>query len=211
MSIAQKSPYARTLPLFAKGASLDQIARQGLCLPGHVVSVSGAIVTISFDVNGLTLGQVTMPLASPTYIMLPIQAGDKGVAVPASFYLGGVSGIGGGTANDVQRGNMATLWWEPIGSTSFTTPDPNSVVIRGPNGVILQDISGGTVATLTPTGLTITSASGTLTFTAGGHTVVIDSSGITLDGILFSTHTHLPGTYVADGEPITGISGVVST
>jgi hypothetical protein len=201
MSNAQKTPFARFLPQLAIGNALDQIAQLGLGVPGHVVSISGAIVTVAFDVTGLTLPQVTMPVASPTYLMWPIQPNDKGLAMPASFYLGGVSGLGGGTANDVPRGNLSALYWQPIGNKSFTTPDANSVVIRGPNGVRTQDIGGGTVSTLTPGGLNVTSASGSITLSAGGKTLVINSSGITIDGILWETHYHGD---VASGTENTG-------
>lgn len=179
-------------------------------MPGHVVAISGAIVTVAFDVTGLTISPVQMPLASPEYLRLPIQKGDKGVAVPASFYLGGVSGLGGGTATDTLQGNLSTLYWVPLGSKSFSAVDPNAVTIYGPNGVVLRDKNSQTVFTLTPSGVVATSSSGSFSFSAGGHTLVINSTGVIIDDKVFLTHDHTPGTYVAGSTPVTGVGGPVA-
>lgn len=208
-SNAYKTPLSHTLNRFASRKALDEILKRGLAVPGHVTAVSGAIVTIAFDLTGLTLSKIAMPLAAAEYIRLPIQANDKGLAVPASFYLGGVSGLGGGTADTTLQGNLSTLFWLPIGSKNFSTVDPNAVTIYGPNGVVLRDTASGTVATLTPTGLVVTSTSGTISLSAGGHTVVISSAGVVIDGVTFAIHSHLPGTYVAGSTPVTGDSGIV--
>jgi hypothetical protein len=182
----QKTPLARTLPTFVSGRSLDEIAKQGLAIPGHVVAVSGAIITVSFDVAGLTISPVQMPLGSPEYLRLPIQKGDKGVAVPASFYLGGISGLGGGTATDTLQGNLSTLFWMPLGNKNWSAVDPNAVTIYGPNGVTLRDSASQTAATLTPGGVAITGggltvstgASGTFT-TPTGQTVTVQDGIVT--------------------------------
>jgi hypothetical protein len=187
---AQKTPISRTLPAFTKQKSLEEIAQLGLAIPGVIVSVAGAIVTVNLQVKGLTLPTVQqMPLASPEYIRLPIQPGDKGLAVPASFYLGGISGLGGGVADDTQCGNLATLYWVPIGSTRFSSVDPNAVTVYGPNGVVLRDSESQTIFSLMPSGIQA-SSEGSFSFTAGGHTLLINSAGISLDGILFALHTH---------------------
>lgn len=46
-----------------------------------------------------------------------------------------------------------------------------------------------------------------LTLTAGGKTITINASGITIDGILWETHSHSPGTYNITGSPVTGEAG----
>jgi hypothetical protein len=99
MTEAQKVPLSRSLSAFAQKKALSEIAKRGQALPGHVVAVSGAIVTVNFDVQGVTLPQVAMPLIGAEYIRWPIQVGDKGYAAAADAYLGGVSGLGGGTAD----------------------------------------------------------------------------------------------------------------
>lgn len=50
------------------------------------------------------------------------------------------------------------------------------------------DIDGTTI-TIDGTTITVTGTT-TLTFTCGGHTVVITSAGVTIDGIIFHTHEH---------------------
>jgi hypothetical protein len=208
MSNVQKTPISRTLPAFIQQRALDEIAKQGLGIPGHVVSVSGAIVTVAFDVTGLTLPQVTMPIASAEYIRLPIQAKDKGVALPASFYLGGVSGLGGGTATDSLQGNLSALFWVPLGSKGFSTVDPNVLTLYGPQGVTIRDSGSGTVFKLTPTGVTVTAGT-SISFSAAGHTIVINSTGVIIDGKTFLLHDHQAGALVAGSVAVTGISGPV--
>ena len=209
MSQAEKIPLARTLPLMVERGALDEIGALGLALPGHVVAVSGAIVTVAFDVAGATLPQVTMPVAGSQYVRLPIQIGDIGVAVPASVYLGGASGLGGGVATLYQRGNLSSLMWQPIGNKTWTAVNADYVVVQGPNGVQLQDLSGAVVATFDKSsGVSVTFGSGSIvmnssgvTVSFGSHSVVIDSSGVTIDGILWDTHYH---TGVTTGGGITG-------
>lgn len=204
MSLQQKTPLSRTLSRFAKRKALDEIAELGLGLPGHVVSVAGAIVTVEFDVRGATLEQVTMPIAGSLYVRIPVQIGDLGVAVPCDAYLGGVSGLGGGTATLTRRGNLSTLMWVPIGNASWAPTD--YVVCQGPNGVQLQDLSGAVVATFDKTsGVSMTFGSGSIamnssgiTLSFGGKSIVINSSGVTIDGIPWDSHKH-PGVTTGTG------------
>lgn len=228
MTAAQKTPLSRTLPAFTSARALDEISKLGLGVPGTVKAVSGAIVTINFEVTGLTLPPVQMPLGSPEYIRLPIQPGDKGVAVPASFYLGGISGLGGGTADDTQRGNLSTLYWVPIGSKNFSAVDPNTLVLYGVAGAKIQDsVSPSTTLSVTSAGVAINSTTGntttnantsmsytagttvsytagtSITFTVGSHSIVISASGVTIDDRLFLAHQHTltqPGT--GTGGPV---------
>lgn len=191
----QKTPLARTLPLFAQNVVLNEIEKRGYALPGHVVKVSGSIVTVAFDVADANLPQVTIPVLGPEYIRLPIQVGDKGVAFPASVPIGNVSGLGAAAANpniSVVCGNLSTLIWFPVGSANFSaTPDANALVLYGPDGVIIKDKAGNTVATLTSSGWTLTAPT-TIQMTVGSKTLKITSSGIFIDGETtdFLAHTH---------------------
>jgi hypothetical protein len=197
MSNTQKTPLSRTLPQFVQQKVLDQISQLGLGVPGHVTVVDGAIVTVSFDVTGLTLPLVQMPVAESAYVRLPIQVGDKGVAIPATWYLGGVSGLGGGTADTTQRGNLATLVWFPVGNQGWPSVNPNALVLQGPDGVVEQDAGGNTTSTLTPNGVAVSAketyaitAGTSITFSVGGVSIVINASGVTIDGVPFLPHTH---------------------
>jgi hypothetical protein len=198
---AQKTPLARTLSQFAQGKALDEIAKRGQALPGHVIAVSGPIVTVNFDVSGATLPQVTMPLIGAEYIRYPIQVGDKGYAAAADAYLGGVSGLGGGTADLALRGNLSALVWVPIGNKNWTVPpssDANTLALYGKLALLLLDsIAGNNSIKLTSTGITMTAGSSTIlltpsgiTLNSGGHTITIGSSGVTIDGKVFLTHEH---------------------
>jgi hypothetical protein len=158
MGVAQKTPLARGLSRFAQRKAIEEISKLGYAPPGHVVAVNGAIVTINFDVSGLTLPQVQMPLFGPEYIRYPVQVGDKGVAFPASFYLGGVSGLGDGTADDTQRGNLATLVWFPIGNAKWAAV---------PAGVVAN-----TLCTATGNLSVANAASGVFTTTTGDTVTV---------------------------------------
>jgi hypothetical protein len=200
MSQAQKTPLSRTLSIFAQQKARDEIAKLGQALPGHVIAVSGAIVTVAFDVAGMTIPQVTMPLFGPEYIRYPVQVGDKGVAFPASVYIGGVSGLGGGTANGTVQANLSTLVWFAIANKKWSPVDPLAVTIYGPNGVVLRDEASATVATLTPAGFNVT-AHTSISLSAGGHTILISAAGITIDGHLFALHTHAG---VTAGTGVTG-------
>lgn len=192
---AQKTPLTRTLSAFAQQKALDEIGKLGLAIPGTVKAVSGAIITVNFEVSGLTLPQVTMPLAGPEYIRLPIKVGDKGLAVPASVYLGGISGLGGGTADDTLRGNLSTLFWLPIGSANWSSvADATKVTIYGPGGALIQDTTGAGFIEVTPTAITLS---------VGGHTIVINSTGVIIDGKVFLTHQHtLVQTGTSDSGPV---------
>lgn len=77
--------------------------------------------------------------------------------------------------------NLAALTFFPLGNASWSTIDANAVVIMGPNGVRLQDSSGATVALVTPSEISLS---------AGGHTLVVNSSGVLIDGQAFATHEH---------------------
>ena len=195
----QKTPLARTLPLFVEKKIREWIDREGKAMPGHVISVNGAIVTVNLDVKGLVLPLVSMPLIGAEYVRLPIQQNDLGVCFPVDFGIGGVSGLGLPGATDTTRpGNLSALVWVPVGNKNWSSVDPNAVTIYGPKGVVIRDTSSASSITLTPTSITLV---------AGGKTVVLNSTGLTIDGIVFDTHKHTAGTYVAGSTPVRLESG----
>lgn len=208
---AQKTPLSRSLSGFATQKAVDEIMKRGQALPGIVSAVNGSIVTVNFQVRGITLPQVTMPVFGPEYIRYPIQVGDKGVAFPASVYLGGVSGLGGGIADTTLRGNLSTLVWFPIGNSNWFPVKPTQLVLYGPNGVILQDTSNtasidltGNQILMTTGGNSITISASGITLTNGTHTIVINSTGVVIDGRIFLAHEH---SAVQTGSGVSG--GVV--
>ena len=205
---AQKTPISRTLPLYVQSLIRQEIDKLGKALPAIVQSVNGSIVTVNFQVSGVTLPVVEMPLFGPEYIRYPIQAGDKGVCFPADVYLGGMSGLGTGVADMSQRGNLTTLVFFPIGNKNWSSVDSQAVTIYGPNGVVLRDTESASTLTLTPSDINVSSggtselnAQTSITLFAGGHTIVIDSSGVSIDGLEFLLHTH---SGVTTGSGVTG-------
>ncbi len=189
-----------SLNKLAIGRAATEIFNTGRSLPCRVESVSGALVTVSFQINAspLTLPQITIPKAESNWIRMPTQVGDLGVTMPADAYLGGISGLGGGTADLTPVGNLSALVFVPVSNSSSNPIDPNAAQLQGPNGAIVRTTSGTESQIVTnDSGTTITFGSNSITlngsevsFTAGGKTVTLNSSGFTIDGILFDTHTH---------------------
>jgi hypothetical protein len=148
----------------------------GKSLPATVVSRQGGIVTVKFEVTGpYTLPNVTVPMIGSEYIRLPIQPGCPGWLMTADAYLGGMSGLGGGTADLSLQGNLSALVWSPIGNKVWqASGDDNAVVIYGPDGVVLRSVTAGSAkVTVTPT---------VITLAMGAISVVINATDITLNG-----------------------------
>jgi hypothetical protein len=182
MSNAQKTPLSRSLSAFTQRKVLDEIDKRGRSLPCSVVSVDGPIVTVNFEVMGLNLPRVTMPLFGSEYVRLPIQPGATGVTFPCDVYLGGVSGLGGATADDTPRGNLSTLVFFPVGNKNWPAVDPDTLTLYGESSVKIQD-------SLDDNAHVIVNDSG-ITLAFGGHAIVINSTGVTIDGRVFLGHEH---------------------
>jgi hypothetical protein len=153
----------------------QEIQKQGRALPCRVTNVSGQIVTVEFELDTApwTLPPISIPKAESPWIIQSTQVGDKGVTMPADVYLGGISGLGGGTASFTRRGNLSALVFVPVGNTSTTPIDPNATQVQGPNGAILRTTAGETTSSV------VTNQEGT-TITFGTTTFVLNASGITL-------------------------------
>ena len=206
---SQKTPLARTLEQFAQRKVQGALALAGQSLPASVVSVvSSGVVTVKFELTGVpyTLPNITVPMIGSEYIRLPIQAGCLGWVMTADAYLGGMSGLGGGTADLSQRANLSTLVWSPIGNKGWSsTDDQNKLVIYGPDGVIIRDLNKKTVLTLTASGIVIDLQAGDAV-TINGNLIV--SGNLQLGGAIQSQ----PGsTYSGDiktaGNVIAGDGG----
>lgn len=206
-SNAQKTPIVSSLNRFAEQKAADAIQVLGRALPCSVTAVNGAIVTVKFEVNSLfTLPNVTIPQAGSAWAREPTQVGDLGFVVPADAYLGGVSGLGGGTAGLTQQANLSALVFQPVTNKTWVAVDPNAYTLIGPNGVVLRDTGSNSVLTLTPNAVSITSPNGTITLSAGGHTLTISQAGVSIDGGLYQNHTHsgVQGGIGTSGPPVPG-------
>lgn len=198
MSNPQKTPIARTITNKIQNEIADngQLAPQNLpCVVTQVLP--NGMVTVAFEVAGpISFPSVTIPQQISRYYRPPTQVGDKGVARAADSYLGGVSGLGGGVAQYLRQGsNLSNLVFTPINNTTFATVDGNANVFTAPNGAVIKDDTGASVITLTPTSITMS---------CGGHSIVISSAGVVIDGKVFLTHVH--GGVSTGGSDTTGVA-----
>jgi len=188
---AQKVPFVRSMNLFAQRRALDAIQLLGKALPASVTAVNGSIVTVKFEVQSLfTLPKVTIPALVWQYVRIPIQVGDTGMVMPADADLGGVDGLGHGTADLTTPANLSALVFVPVASKNWSaSEDPNAVVIYGPDGVVLRDAGKKTTLTLTPTGIVIT-------LPAGDQVAITGDLAVTGNLLLGGTiQAHPGGTY----------------
>jgi hypothetical protein len=104
--------------------------------------ISSGIVQINFEVDGgkVSLPKVIVPVGWSEYTRLPVQVGDKGLAVQASLTLGGLSGLGSGLPNINRRmSNLQGLIFVPIGNTNWSTVvDQKKIVLYGPDGAVIR-------------------------------------------------------------------------
>ncbi|MBR8434829.1 hypothetical protein KDW37_29120 [Burkholderia cenocepacia] len=200
-----KLPLQRSLNRVAIARAAQAIEDTGNALPCRVTKVSGSIVTVEFEMQGTwTLPPVTIPKAESSWIRNPTQVGDKGITVPADAYLGGISGLGGGTADFRRRGNLSALVFLPVSNAGSGPDDPNAAQVCGPNGMIARTTQGTpSSCVVNQSGVTMEYGGASLSLTAsgivmsfGGHTITLDASGLSIDGNSYENHTHgyFPGT-----------------
>jgi hypothetical protein len=135
MSAGQKVPFGQSLNRFSQSKIDDNQQALGQALPCSVVSVAGAIVTVSFEIaqtSNFTIPNVTMPIQESRYVRLPVQAGDKGLAIPADTRLGGIDGLGSGLAPLSNSMNLGSLIFFPIGNKDWNGVNPDAVHIEDP-------------------------------------------------------------------------------
>ena len=206
---ALKTPLARSLEQFANRKVRSALELLGHSLPCTVAAVtSSGIVKVNFELTNVpfTLPQITVPVMAFEYVRYPIQTGCKGMVISADAYLGGMSGLGGGTADLTFRPNLSNLVFVPLGNSAWSAADdPNAVVIYGPDGVILRDSKSKVVLTLSPTACTLTLPSG-VPLTVNGS-VIVDGN-LQLSGAIQSqTGSTYAGNIQTAGNVIAGVGG----
>ncbi|EKH3232602.1 hypothetical protein O7N90_004998, partial [Salmonella enterica] len=189
MSINKKLNFGGNMNNFADQKIAAAMQMAGKILPAEVVSQSGKMVTVTFLLRDIpyTLPQLTIPLFGPQYIRYPMQKGDKGIVIPADAYLGGVSGLGGGTADLTPPANLSALVFLPISNTEWENVDGQVLTLYGPEGVTIRDAKSNTTFLLTPESITIatpekfevTVGSTVLTLTAGTWSLTGQSGTLT--------------------------------
>ncbi|HAT3955590.1 TPA: hypothetical protein I9Y43_004236, partial [Kluyvera ascorbata] len=100
MSSDKKLNFAGNMNSFVDNKIASASQMTGKVLPASVVSRSGNMITVQVLLRDTpyVIPHLTVPLFGPEYIRYPMQPGDKGILIPADTYIGGVSGLGGGTA-----------------------------------------------------------------------------------------------------------------
>lgn len=196
---AQKTWFQISLNRFGEKKAAEAIQLLGKALPASIAAVPVAgvpIVEVKFEVNAapFTIPNVTCALFGPEWIRCPMPVGTKGVVFPADLYLGGVTGLGGGVAEIGQvPGNLSALVFFPVGNKGWEASEaPTSLVLYGPDGVVIRDAAKRTTITLTADGVTIALEAGKA-LTVNGDVVV--SGNLQIAG---NIESETGGTYAGD-------------
>ena len=157
MSQEQKIPLYQSLTNFTKSKIQNAIQLLGKNLPCSVTKVEGSIVTVKFELTEIpfTLPKVKMPIFGFEYIRYPIQVGTKGFTVTADASLKEMSGLGTGTADLTNQGNLSMLAFCPLSNSHWFAVNPNYLVMYGEQGVQIRNKTGTVTLTLTDSGVTI--------------------------------------------------------
>lgn len=179
----QKIPFALSINKFTERKILGALQLTGKALPCYVVSVSGSIVTVAFDVivTNETLPNVTIPMFGGEYIRYPTQPGDKGFVIPSDVSLRGVTGLGTGTPGLSDPGNLTALVFMPVGNKNWFSVNSNYLVMYGETGVEITTKTQDCKLTLTSSGITIDLNGGNLTINNGN---VIIAENLTVNGTI---------------------------
>ena len=194
----QKNPLGRSLNLVADKAAANANQLRGQVLPCSVTKVEGQIVTVKFEVTSdFTLPPVKMPIAGWKYIYVPVQVGDKGIAIAADARLGGISGLGGGTADLSLPGNLSALEFLPTSNTAWQPiKGPNWLELYGPDGTLIRSNDKGA---------TVEVVDGSITLKVGAISLVVDAAGVHVNGVLITQNIQIGGSITgAGGETYAG-------
>lgn len=186
-------------------------------MPASVVSVSGQIVTVKFEIQSdFNLPHIQVPIFGAEYIRLPIQEGCKGILIPSDYYIGGISGMYAGTATLSKSGNLSNLSFFPLGNKNWASVDANTLTLYGVSAVSIADkLGGNSLISIKDDAITMTNGSSSATVSSSGseiahgsNSVKVDSSGVdvtgtlTINGMAFTAHTHTNGN---NGSPTGGV------
>lgn len=186
--IDQKIPFSQSINLFADRKIADALQGYGQSFPCYVTSVDGSIVTVKFDVevpDGITLPEVTCPVAGSEYIRYPIQPGCKGYCIPANVSLRKASGLGTGTPDIFEPGNLTALVFFPFGNTSFFAVNGEYLFMYGETGVEITTKNQDCTLTLTSSGIIINLNGGNLIVNNGNTTM---NGNLTVNGLITGTN-----------------------
>lgn len=212
-----KKPLGASLNLVARKRAQQAIQLTGRALPCTVKRVvQSGIVQVNFEVNAapFTLPQVIVPVLGSEYVRLPLQPGARGMVLAADARLGQMSGLGGGTPDLTQPGNLTALVFVPIGSTLWPPlPDGDApyTVIYGEDGVLIQTKPatpaavptkymilgpGGVILKNGPMLVSLDNSTNLLTISHGAFAITFDGGSISItgqliiNGVPYLNHVH---------------------
>jgi len=196
----RKQPFTQNLLGAVDWRIKTAMSQNGYKLPCSVVSAQNNVVTIKFEMDvgiPMVLPDITIPVFGPEYIRYPLKNGDLGFTISADVYLGAISQIGGGSAPNMSNyGNLSSvLVFMPISSTKWSVvSDPNSLILYGPNGVIIRDVESKSVVTINKdSGITLQASDSTVvtvnkdsgvTLEVGDSKIAVTSGGVSITGAL---------------------------
>ncbi len=136
-----KHPFSYRMELWAARKTNDLQESQPKAMPCHVVKVEKDFIHVQFDTSNqiFTLPTVKMTQGFSRFGREPTQVGDKGMAVPNDYYLGGNTAYAGGNASFYPRGNLSTLSFQPVANLNAPKRDYDQHhETGGPNGWIVK-------------------------------------------------------------------------
>lgn len=201
MDQSRKLPIYSSLVETARKTSTRAVHMDGRSMPATVVSVSGSIVTVNFELDSdFTIPQIQVPVFGAEYIRQPIQKGCKGVVIASDYYLGAMSGLGPGRAKLPKRGNLSNLVFFPIGNSGWQSADQDTLTMYGVSGVkILDKLGGSSYVSVGDEAITLSNGSATVKLTGGNVEI---TGTLVINGQQYTAHTHSNGN---EGNPTGGV------
>src|ERR1700676_2664742 len=138
MSEHLRIPFAQSLREAIDRRIAEAIQRIGGPLPCTIKSVSGAIVTVTVNVQGPVWPDVICTSQQSPYVREPLQVGDTGVIFPCAVDIGNVTGLSpSGNSSSDEPTNLSAMVFLPTGSKNYPSVDANRLVLRGPPGALI--------------------------------------------------------------------------
>ena len=199
LDYSKRRPMRETLSAFI-GKEIENNSQViGKAWPCSILSVQTdsnnktvPIVTVQFEINSqFPLPKITIPAIGTQHIRTPLRAGAFGIAISADVFIGNVSGLGENFTTMADTGNLAAMFFIPIGNADWKTFDKDSVVLysiaTGAMVMVNQSqvilLSGSSSVTVSPSGIAI---NGNVTVTG----TITATGDITGNGTSLHTHKH---------------------
>jgi hypothetical protein len=147
---SHKNPLQYTLNRWAGRRVNNSREQEPKSIPCHVTKVEKDFVHVAFDTANsiFTPPVMKMTQSFSRFGREPTQVGDRALAVPGDYYLGGNTGYSGGRTNFYPRGNLSSLSFQPMANLKAPQRDYDQHhETGGPNGwkvkVIEEQQQGG--------------------------------------------------------------------